>query len=587
MKVSTGTDQFIDCAVWSECNFNKRQRHFSKELGSGVKRSEIWHQKVGAQLLGAGEKQKWFIPLRQFKANGVRSRLTFYGIKYIIEVIAKALIPELPNFSIASTSHNLTISNSSATIEKFHLLTTNEPSDIYVDHHQPNAIFVSMRNFSALTECTLKGALAGESLNGQVRIQSNQTSLNVAVRIRKATNGSPHIDVQECSIDKTTSHVVTHIDMLSASDTAAIQVQLMRSAPDMVESILCAYVEWIVNLRVNERFMHLPTSISLAQIARTESLHHSSNKSSRRITSSRRRRTQRAPESLIAFIDSFNLSRAGNLFLDYSILTDPLTDSYGIEFNSSGEVSVDGKGGTPFGSAPMELPPLGNLTKMFQIVISDFVPNSLMHHGHKTGLFNTRVDPTTPQLGPVMRTTCGFTSGPLFCLGDLLPTLRHFHPNRGIAMIFRSAQPPVVIFREGRQGAFFAMNGHIAVWAIDDRGVEKKVGEMGIEIEAYMKFRISGAILKAKLSLEKIHLKSINSEALQQDELDDAGLLGREIIQRIVNDVLKDGVPIPIHPLFRLRKTKIALMDRACVIVTDFQLSSKTIRQLVSRRRAT
>ncbi|VDM41002.1 unnamed protein product [Toxocara canis] len=379
------------------------------------------------------------------------------------------------------------------------------------------------------TECTLKGALAGESLNGQVRIQSNQTSLNVAVRIRKATNGSPHIDVQECSIDKTTSHVVTHIDMLSASDTAAIQVQLMRSAPDVVESILCAYVEWIVNLR----------------------------------------------------------SRAGNLFLDYSILTDPLTDSYGIEFNSSGEVSVDGKGGTPFGSAPMELPPLGNLTKMFQIVISDFVPNSLMHHGHKTGLFNTRVDPTTPQLGPVMRTTCGFTSGPLFCLGDLLPTLRHFHPNRGIAMIFRSAQPPVVIFREGRQGAFFAMNGHIAVWAIDDRGVEKKVGEMGIEIEAYMKFRISGAILKAKLSLEKIHLKSLNSEALQQDELDDAGLLGREIIQRIVNDVLKDGVPIPIHPLFRLRKTKIALMDRACVIVTDFQLSSKTIRQLVSRRRAT
>uniref|UniRef100_A0A0M3HIC5 Calponin-homology (CH) domain-containing protein n=1 Tax=Ascaris lumbricoides TaxID=6252 RepID=A0A0M3HIC5_ASCLU len=50
--------------------------------------------------------------------------------------------------------------------------------------------------------------------------------------------------------------------------------------------------------------------------------------------------------------------------------------------------------------------------------------------------------------------------------------------------------------------------------------------------------------------------KSLNSVALQQDELDDAGLLGREIMQKIVNDALKDGVPIPIHPIFRLLKTK-------------------------------
>lgn len=51
--------------------------------------------------------------------------------------------------------------------------------------------------------------------------------------------------------------------------------------------------------------------------------------------------------------------------------------------------------------------------------------------------------------------------------------------------------------------------------------------------------------------------KSLNSVALQQDELDDAGLLGREIMQKIVNDALKDGVPIPIHPIFRLLKTKV------------------------------
>uniref|UniRef100_A0A915AZE9 Lipid-binding serum glycoprotein C-terminal domain-containing protein n=1 Tax=Parascaris univalens TaxID=6257 RepID=A0A915AZE9_PARUN len=195
------------------------------------------------------------------------------------------------------------------------------------------------------------------------------------------------------------------------------------------------------------------------------------------------------------------------------MLTNPITSPYGVEFNSSGEVSVDGKGGTPFGSVSLELPPaLKNSTAMLQMVISDFVPNSLMHHG-----------------------------------------------------------------------AFFAMNGHIAVWAIDDRGVEKRVGDMAIEIEAFAKFRIAGTILKSKLSLEKIHLKSLNSDALQQDELDDAGLLGREIMQKIVNDVLKDGVPIPIHPIFRLRKTKVAVIDRACILVTDFRLNNEIIKELANR----
>uniref|UniRef100_A0A914S1E7 Lipid-binding serum glycoprotein C-terminal domain-containing protein n=1 Tax=Parascaris equorum TaxID=6256 RepID=A0A914S1E7_PAREQ len=323
-------------------------------------------------------------------------------------------------------------------------------------------------------ESTLRGENFSEAfVNGRCTISSKQTRLNIIVRVRKGTNGSPLIDVHECQADITAPYVIA-CDML------------------------------------------LPVNMS----------------------------------SLVQ-------SRANNLLLDYGMLTNPITSPYGVEFNSSGEVSVDGKGGTPFGSVSLELPPaLKNSTAMLQMVISDFI-SVISTKIVRTGLFNTRIDPTTPQLGPVMRTTCGFNSGPLFCLGDLLPTLRHFHPNRGIAMIFSSAQPPAIIFRSGNEGAFFAMNGHIAVWAIDDRGVEKRVGDMAIEIEAFAKFRIAGTILKSKLSLEKIHLKSLNSDALQQDELDDAGLLGREIMQKIVNDVLKDGVPIPIHPIFRLRKTKV------------------------------
>lgn len=46
---------------------------------------------------------------------------------------------------------------------------------------------------------------------------------------------------------------------------------------------------------------------------------------------------------------SFNVSRADVLFLDYSIVADMRADQRGIEMDSSGEVSLRGRGGTPFG----------------------------------------------------------------------------------------------------------------------------------------------------------------------------------------------------------------------------------------------
>ena len=42
----------------------------------------------------------------------------------------------------------------------------------------------------------------------------------------------------------------------------------------------------------------------------------------------------------------------------------------------------------------------------------------------RIGLFNTRVDPTTPHFGSIMRTSCNAASGMLFCMGDFFPTLK-------------------------------------------------------------------------------------------------------------------------------------------------------------------
>lgn len=67
-----------------------------------------------------------------------------------------------------------------------------------------------------------------------------------------------------------------------------------------------------------------------------------------------------------------------------------------------------------------------------------------------------------------------------------------------------------------------------------------------------------------------------------QEELDDAGFLSREILQRMVNDILRQGIPIPIHPLFKLVKPKLTLLSRSMLLETNFLLNEHIIAQLTA-----
>ncbi|KAK6049671.1 hypothetical protein COOONC_12823 [Cooperia oncophora] len=103
-------------------------------------------------------------------------------------------------------------------------------------------------------------------------------------------------------------------------------------------------------------------------------------------------------------------------------------------------------------------------TNLLQLVVSDYVPNSLMYHGHLTGIFNTRVDSRTPQLGPLMHTTCDMGSSSLFCIGDLFPTLRERFPNRGVIFSFSTIKAPAIVVRQPERGGIrFQLLGLIEV----------------------------------------------------------------------------------------------------------------------------
>jgi hypothetical protein len=272
------------------------------------------------------------------------------------------------------------------------------------------------------------------------------------------------------------------------------------------------------------------------------------------------------------------------LFLDYTISSDIVVTNAGLEIDTFGEVSLRGRGGTPFGAVPLALPSVANAEAMLQMAVSDFVPNSLMYHGHTIGLFNTRIDPSTPHFGAIMKTTCSLSSGTLFCLGDLFPTLRKLHSNRKLSMIFNTVQAPVILFKPSSDGGIhFSLLGKITIFLIDETTTtEEQVAEMSIEVTAQMKLRLSSNTVRPKISLNSIQLKTLSPGILLQKELDSSVLLAREVLQRMVNDILKEGIPIPVYPLMNLLKTKVKVLNRALLLQTDFDLNERFLRQLTA-----
>lgn len=158
-----------------------------------------------------------------------------------------------------------------------------------------------------------------------------------------------------------------------------------------------------------------------------------------------------------------------------------------------------------------------------------------------------------------MKTTCSLSSGTFFCLGDLFPTLKRLYPDQRLSLVFNTIQSPVVRFEPQNAGGIkFTLLGSISISLLQmGTNTEVPVAKMSINVDATMKLRLTSSTVRPKIILKSISLQTLSPEILLQKELDDSVLLAREVLQRLVNDVLKEGIPIPVHPLFQLQKPKV------------------------------
>ncbi|CAK5099673.1 unnamed protein product [Meloidogyne enterolobii] len=367
---------------------------------------------------------------------------------------------------------------------------------------------------------------------------------------------------------------------------------LTELGPELLQQLTCSRIVYVIEERVNQRFALLPSKLNLAQLnnnfivedllKKVEAVRQRQRRAEPPIQTS----NENAPVDPDLFA-SFNVSRADKLLLDYTII-DVRADHRGVEVDSSGEVSLRGRGGTPFGPMTLTLPLLANEENMLQMLVSDFMPNSLLYHGHSIGLFNARVDTKTPHFGSLMRTTCPASTGLLFCLGDFFPTLRRLHPDHSLALLFSTLQSPVIKFRpQSAGGISFSLVGRIIMSLLEGNSTktnkmkETEVAQMQINVNAHMKIKLSSTTVRPKITLDKISLKTLTPGILAQEELDRSVLLSKEVLQRMVNDILRGGIPIPVHPLLRLHRPKVKIQDRALLLLTNVEFNEPLIRQIV------
>lgn len=65
-------------------------------------------------------------------------------------------------------------------------------------------------------------------VNGRCTIRSEQTRLNVIVRVQKGTNGSPLINVHECRVNTTAPYVIACGELLPVNMSSFVQVRFCQ-----------------------------------------------------------------------------------------------------------------------------------------------------------------------------------------------------------------------------------------------------------------------------------------------------------------------------------------------------------------------
>uniref|UniRef100_A0AC35TS72 BPI2 domain-containing protein n=1 Tax=Rhabditophanes sp. KR3021 TaxID=114890 RepID=A0AC35TS72_9BILA len=314
----------------------------------------------------------------------------------------------------------------------------------------PNLVNIDVDQIQLGVKGKITGTMNDNHFDGELSMTTMNLKVALSLAIRNNGNGIPNMHLAACKISQP---VPSLFDIVAAKLTAGnkqvLEKSLTAGSNQIFEALICSRIEFVLENRINDRFSLIPNKLAMNTLAEQAIIDEVISKMAlrrRQVRSNTQIRLTRAVGA------RFNLTRASNLLLDYGVVGNPSVVGNFLEINSVSEISLNGRGGTPFGAQPLILPSDLKEDAMMQLIVSDFVPNSLLYHGHNTGIFNTRIDSKTPHFASMMKSSCSISDGVFFCLGTLFRNLSVTFPGRELIMIFKTLKAPVMKFHPLSKG---------------------------------------------------------------------------------------------------------------------------------------
>uniref|UniRef100_A0A8R1TLB4 Lipid-binding serum glycoprotein C-terminal domain-containing protein n=1 Tax=Onchocerca volvulus TaxID=6282 RepID=A0A8R1TLB4_ONCVO len=315
---------------------------------------------------------------------------------------------------------------------------------------------------------------------------------------------------------------------------------------------------------------------------------------------------------ILSYYLDFVLNRIQTCASDLALSTYLLgssTTNYDLTFDLAGEFSPNTQGGTPFGSPVLQYP-VSDSGRMLDLLISDYMLNTLLYHLHRKGIFSFRIGPEIPIVGDLLNLTCEIdfdlsvtenendlttektsdsphvrnkrltTTGTLLnlgiCFGNIAPAIREKYPQKKVYIIIGTSRGPSIQFHTANNDTIVTdlmLDGFIFL-----DGTTIQVGHLRIVNEFAITVQITGNRIIGKAQVQRMEFVDVDETfGIPKEAFMNLSDLARGILSNAINEKLANGFPIEMPRLgspINLYNIHLQIIKHALFISTDIAIPS-------------
>ncbi|VDP24819.1 unnamed protein product [Soboliphyme baturini] len=372
-------------------------------------------------------------------------------------------------------------------------------------------------------------------------------SLNLQLRMYADINGHMQVLIEKCMANLADARIDIAHTRRVPTNTQKLAGKLQRQ----VEEKLCPFIQSKLVQQVNKYLGSMKSKTRLVELFQPRSAY------------------ALAPPKTSVLLNTIALedpavysSLAKHTVLDYSIMPEPhVVQPSALEIPLKGEISWDGRGGTPFIPPSIRTGPFSS-QHMADFISTDYPINSMLANYHNRKIFEYRVTSSHPHYGKYVRDSCAVP----MCIGVVLPDIGKRYPGTQNEIFVKTTSAPKVVIKDGAALVYIPMQ--VSVCAVKGRSI---VPVLTIAMKPVLNLHI---IAKNQKLYARITEKDKNQIEMFTD-------ITKSIIIETIRLALRDGMSFRIPGMITVRSMTPRLIGNSLVVGLMTEMNRAKIGAMV------